>query len=88
MVGVAIGSRVIGVTRLAPGPCAATLLGDLGTRGIPVESPPYRRAGEDVADIPRHGGRAARQLGINPNDPPAHPHLKVARSLADAAYPR
>ncbi len=60
------GLRILDLTRLAPGPFATTLLGDLGAEVITVEPPGARRAGADVGVLPGHGGPASRAAGTNP----------------------
>lgn len=60
------GLKIIDLTRLAPGPYATMLLGDLGATVITVEPPPARRKGASASDIPVYGTDVARKAGLNP----------------------
>lgn len=50
------GIRILDLSRLAPGPFATTLLGDLGADVITVEPPDSRRPGAVLDAVPAHGG--------------------------------
>jgi alpha-methylacyl-CoA racemase len=60
------GLRIVDLTRLAPGPFATTLLGDLGAEVVTIEIPAGARPQSDPEEVPGHGGAAARARGTNP----------------------
>lgn len=59
------GIKVVDLTRLAPGPFATMLLGDLGADVITVEPPPERTRSA-LDDVPAYGAERARAEGLSP----------------------
>lgn len=60
------GLRIIDLTRLAPGPYATMLLGDLGASVITVEPPPSRLVDSSPGAIPVYGTEMSRNAALNP----------------------
>lgn len=59
------GTKVVDLTRLAPGPFATMMLGDLGADVITVEPPPARTRSA-LDDVPAYGAERARAQGLSP----------------------